>query len=451
MAEESPEALAARSVSAQWLNSLDVINVSYEKLKTQLEEDKPEWEICETKAILDYWLKIIADLRVQMELARTDCPEGLSKETLCSHINDNYLLEMFIKARMTAADNFVSVRRNRDGAGAAEPAPEGAVGVGRSMGSHLTRLALEPFDSEITKYDEWAANTKSLLIGITDDNIKVRRIKDSLTGQAKLYVCDIGSYLLTATSLWAHLDYRYKDKWAGNLEIANKFVTLIVNSLCTMGDLAEHLDKFRNTDLMAEQKGYSRECLATTLFLATLPDTLRSDIVKAVNIDHPGKSLFTWAELGKHAHRLIQEVVKAYEVNDLINLLIHRNLALTKKHELGSLRDLREIREEPRIKEPKSSSNNKAGDVGECSKLNGAYCALCGLQHRTRTCYKFSTIIARKKKVQETPNICYWCLSIHSKAHRSFTTPSICDRESAKCCGKNIHPKYLCPTLCLDN
>ncbi|CAL4060707.1 unnamed protein product, partial [Meganyctiphanes norvegica] len=241
-----------------------------------------------------------------MHIKHLACLDGESKTNLAKYINDNHRYELKIKARLSAAENFISLRRDRNRIEAERvAAPEGAGAVVRT-GNHLTRLSMEPFDGDLTNYDEWQTNTKSLLRGISDESIKVRRIKDCLTGRAKLYVGHTGAHLMTESSLWSHLDYRYKDKWAGNLELSNQILALLRNPLTSIGDLVEFHDKFRNLDLMAEQKNYTREFFATSLFLAALPDTVRSDIVKAVTVDHPDKHLFLWSDLGKHTPGLPQ-------------------------------------------------------------------------------------------------------------------------------------------------
>ncbi|CAL4246172.1 unnamed protein product [Meganyctiphanes norvegica] len=430
MGENDQGAINARSISSQWLNHLENFVESYETLGTQLEEERVEWQIHETVVLLKHWLGILPEQREEMHTIIAACPEGESKTNLAKYINDNYRYEMRITARLSAADNFISLRRDRNRVEAnRDAAPEGAGAVVRA-GNHLTRLSMEPFDGDLTNYEEWQTNTKSLLRGISDESIKVRRIKDCLTGRAKLYVGNTGAHLMTESSLWSHLDYRYKDKWAGNLEIANQILALLRNPLTTIGDLVEFHDKFRNLDLKAEQKNYSREFYATTLFLAALPDTIRSDIVKAVTVDYPDKHLFLWSDLGKHTHRLLEEIAKNHEMSDPIDHLVYSNFAHTAR---------REIPGKGSVKLDQKYSN-KGNNI----------CLFCGMNHKATVCYKVNTINARKKKMQETPNVCFSCLLAHKGAHRSFSTPSTCESNGGKCCGVTEHPKYLCPKLNLD-
>ncbi|CAL4193546.1 unnamed protein product [Meganyctiphanes norvegica] len=432
MGENNQGAVDARSVSSQWLNYLENFEEYYVTLGTQLAEEQVEWQIHETAVLLKHWLGILPIQREEMHIKHLACPDGESKTNLAKHINDNHRYEIKIKARLSAAENFISLRRDRNRIEAERlAAPEGAGAVVRT-GNHLTRLSMEPFDGDLTDYETWQTNTKSLLLGISDESIKVRRMKDCLTGRAKLYVGHTGAHLMTESSLWAHLDYRYKDKWAGNLELSNQILALLRNPLTSIGDLVEFHDKFRNLDLMAEQKNLTREFFSTSLFLAALPDTVRSDIVKAVTVDFPDKHLFLWSDLGKHTHRILEEIGKNHEMSDPIDHLVYSNFAHTAR---------REIPKRGSVKLDQKSSNK--GN-------NNNTCLFCGKFHKATYCYKFNTINARKNKLQETPNVCFSCLLSHKGAHRSFTTPSTCDSQAGKCCGASNHPKYLCPKLDLD-
>ena len=113
------------------------------------------------------------------------------------------------------------------------------------------------------------------------------------------------------------------------MEIATKVLELFRNPITTIGDLVEFEDRLHNIDLKAEQRNYSRESLITTLYLAALPDLIRTEIVRAIKEDHPDKHLFSWPDLGNHSHSIIQNIAKHHVMTDPIDHLVFSNFAHT--------------------------------------------------------------------------------------------------------------------------
>ncbi|CAL4078960.1 unnamed protein product, partial [Meganyctiphanes norvegica] len=199
-----------------------------------------------------------------------------------------------------------------------------------SGGNFLTRLSLETFSGDLTQYEEWKRNTKSLLTNITDDTIKVRRIRDCLSGKAKLYAGDTGVHLLTEEAMWEFLDKRYKDQWAGNLAIGNNMLNLFRNPINTVDDLMKIEDKLYNVYLKAVQRKYTMEQLVTTLFLALLPDPISTEIVREVKTEKPHQNIFTWSDLANHPFQIIQNFSRNHGVNDPLDLLTFNQCSIAR-------------------------------------------------------------------------------------------------------------------------
>ena len=251
-----------------------------------------------------------------------------------------------------------------------------------------------------------------------------------------------GTHLLTENAMWDYLDIRYKDKWAGNLEIANKILELFRHPITTISDLVELEDKLHNVYLKAVQRNYSMEYLITTLYLAALPDTVSTEIVREIKSDHPDQHLFSWSDLGNHPHSVIQNLAKHHAMSDPLDQIVFNNYSLA-KHFSGLSGELKDSQQgggvrnrQPRGIDPKDSAKERC------------FCTFCHLQHRTSSCYKYNTANARIKRVKELhPDICYSCLYIHNKPCKTFTEPSICTFIVGKCCGQFEHRRYLCLKL----
>ena len=202
MAENTPEHIAARAASEHWEVSLVNFGEVFGTLEAQLLEEAVDWKISETVAILKHWRGTLTVQRDDMTNKASVCPAGDSKTNLNKHINDNYIFEVKLSARISVAERFIERRRqdNRE----VNEVPAGEGDFNRTGGSYLTRLSLDTFEGDLTKYEEWQRNTKSLIGSITDENIKVRRIRDCLSGQAKLYAGDTGAHLLTENAMWEY-------------------------------------------------------------------------------------------------------------------------------------------------------------------------------------------------------------------------------------------------------
>ncbi|CAL4197260.1 unnamed protein product, partial [Meganyctiphanes norvegica] len=200
MAEETPEHMAAKAASQGWLLSIANFGTKFDLLDEQLTEQVADWKMAETVAILKHWSGTLTDQRDDMTAKSLACPPSESKTNLDVHINDNYKYEVNMKARISVAERFMERRNQNEDAPAADRVPGG------SGGNFLTRLSLETFNGDLTKYEEWQRNTRSLISNISDETIKVRRIRDCLSGKAKLYAGDTGVHLLTENAMWEFLD-----------------------------------------------------------------------------------------------------------------------------------------------------------------------------------------------------------------------------------------------------
>ncbi|CAL4071585.1 unnamed protein product [Meganyctiphanes norvegica] len=244
--------------------------------------------------------------------------------------------------------------------------------------------------------------------------------------------------------MWNYLDNRYKDKWAGNLEIANKILELFRYPITTISDLVEFEDKLHNIYLKAEQRHYSMESLITTLYLAALPDTVSTEIVRAIKADHPDQHLFSWSDLGNHPHSIVQNIAKHHVMSDPIDQIVFNNFTHTRHYGMSS----------GELKDPqqggRSRRKTKYTDLKDLTKERNM-CTFCQLQHRTTSCYKYPTASSRIKRVKEMhKDICYSCLCVHTDPCKTFTEPSICGYNAGKCCGQFEHRKYLCIRLGLQ-
>ncbi|CAL4228181.1 unnamed protein product, partial [Meganyctiphanes norvegica] len=425
MAEDAPEHHAARAASESWLLSLANFREVFDLLEAQLTQEVVDWKMSETVAILKHWCGTLTVQRDDMTTKASACPPSEAKTNLNIHINDNYKYEVNLKARTSVAERFMERRRqnNRE----INEAPAGERDRNRSGDSYLTRLSLDNFTGDLTKYEEWQRNTKSLIANITDENIKVRRIRDCLSGQAKLYAGDTGVHLLTENAMWEFLDKRYKDQWAGNLEIGNRMLNLFRNPITTINDLVTIEDKLYNIYLKAVQRGYSMEQLVTTLFLAALPDPVSIEIVREVKTERPHQHIFTWADLGNHPFSIIQNLSKHHELSDPLDLLIFNNCTMIK------------------TKQGENRNNNHWKNFKHRERN---LCTFCSRAHKTSLCIEYPTIDKRKKRLKELHvELCYSCLTVHDKPCKTFDKQTVCDNFMGRCCGGFLHRRYLCPEI----
>ena len=429
--EDSAEHLAAKAASQAWLLSLETFGGAFELLKTQLDTEDATWNMSETIAILKHWLPALATQRELMVAKSAVCPAGLIKTELDKFTNECYRYEVGVKSRVKVAEKFIE---SKNAAAVPVAAGSAAAAIG-SGGNFLTRLSLETFSGDLTRYEEWKRNTQSLLTTIAGEAIKVRRIRDSLAGQAKLYAGDTGDHILTEETMWEFLDKRYKDQWAGNLAIASNMLNLYRNPISTVDDLLKIEDKLHNVYLKADQRKYTMEQLSTTLFLAALPDPITTEIVREVKTEHPHKTIFTWSDLGNHPHQIIQNFARNHEESDPLDMLTFNQCSIASpmkgRNRGGSM--------------PKNTRNRNAF-------MDRVVCRFCDKNHKTLTCQNYHSEVMRKNKIMNMePHICWVCLFSHDNPSRTFLPQTICKSIVGMCCNKWEHRNYLCPRLDLPS
>ncbi|CAL4059482.1 unnamed protein product, partial [Meganyctiphanes norvegica] len=396
MSEDSAEHLAAKAASQAWVLSLNTFGGTFELLNEQLDAEDATWRMSEAVVILKHWLPTLATQREQMMAKSAVCPAGVIKTELEKYINDNYRYDVGVKSRVQVAERFIE----RSNAALVPVAAGAVVAAGGSGGNFLTRLSLETFSGDLTRYEEWKRNTKSLLTTIADDAIKVRRIRDSLSGQAKLYAGDTGDHILTEEAMWDFLDKRYKDQWAGNLAIGSNMLDLFRNPISTVDDLMKIEDKLHNVYLKADQRKYTMEQLTTTLFLATLPDPITTEIIREVKTEHPHKNIFTWSDLGNHPHQIIQNFSRNHEVSDPLDLLTFNQCSIASPIT------------------GRSRGNQRPGFHkvfrARTPYVDRVICRFCERNHKTIFCPRYNTDAKRRNRVKELdPGVCFVCLFIH--------------------------------------
>ena len=302
-----------------------ILGIIYEHLDTveqYMVDDLDARALLHEKAALSLWLAKLEESKLTLDEIRPLLEEVNALVTLKADLLSCARTIIIVTAKITECQWYITNK------GAPQAGALGGDGNANYDVKQLCKMELSDFDGNAMKYKKWRKETKDLLAGNMSDAIRVKRIVDCLTKDAKLYVGDAGKHLDGSLLLWAYLDKRYQDDWQINLSVVSGLVNLIQTPLTTVGSIVELPDTFHNAVTAIESRELTTEQILQTVMFAIMPIDIKNEIINRVRVLHPDKKAFTWDEVSPSIYQINTDFDNKYQRKDPLDMIVFGNKSI---------------------------------------------------------------------------------------------------------------------------
>ena len=410
----------AAEVHLELMQASAIIVEHMDAVEAAMEGNEEARIVLREKSALTQWLAKGEEIQFKLnEIKPLLMPEAAALVTLKADVLSCVKTIIKLRAKITECDFYITQK-------GVHPQPGLHAGGANYDVKQLSKIELSEYDGNPLKYKKWSKETQDLLAGDMLDAIRVKRIVDCLTGDAKLYVGDAGNHLESSALLWAYLDKRYKDDWQINLSVVGNLVNIIQKPLTTVGSIVQLPDTFHNCVTAIEARGLSIDQLLQTIMFAIMPIDIKNEVINRVRVIYPDNKSFTWDEVSASIYQINSDFDLKYNRTDPLDMIAFGNKSIVSPRCPPPRHINRHVNKDKQKfkdsnKDPKRDTTNKA-----VTKI----CLFCLRDHDADQCENVLTK-AERIKLLKSAYRCTECTLVHEKA--DSCNPKLCADSKCNC------------------